>query len=307
MAITAATIALVGGAISAGIGASSAAKTRASNEALAEQARSDELERRSAAAREAERLIDEFNELREERPDVSIEGYLRDIVNTLGDEDAREAFESATKADFANAQLIADEASQANVDVFELMNEQVSGGRAADFLRERNRLIDETNSSAAFDRALQLRAPAIGAGTVQVDKDGNFIEGQRADRQVFQTAFEVSEAQRDKKYSRLTDAIASDRTVAERQRERAVTFLPTTDFTSTSIGLVGESRAAQAAFQALDEERQFGLIQTFLGAAASDQTGTPTFGSTAAADKLTSEGISTALRGAGQLTIGSGG
>lgn len=244
--------------------------------------------------------------MREQRPDITIESYLRDVLSALDTpeaEEARKAFEKATIRDFESAQYIADQASQNNVDVFQLLSEDVSGGRYGDFLRERNSIIDQTNSKDAFDRALQLRAPTIPAGTVQLDSQGRFVEGQRADKKVFSTAFEVDQAMQDKKYSRLTDAISSDRTVAERQQERASTFLPATSFTGVQLNTIDSSRAAAALYQGLDEERQFSLIRDFLSAASSNQTANPNYQSTAGADALTAAGTAQALKSAGQLSI----
>lgn len=149
---------------------------------------------------------------------------------------------------------------------------------------------------------MQLRSPAIPAGTVKLNREGRLVEGQRADRQVFQTAFEISEAQRDKRFDRLSSVLASDRAVADRQQEKAKDFLDKTDFTSLARDFTAASRSAQTLFQQLDETRQFNLIRDFTNAAFTNQTAQPTFQNTDTADTLTASGINLGLRGLAQLT-----
>ena len=294
--VTAAVIGLVG----AGVGAASSAATNKSNRGLADQANADEKDRRAAAAKEADRLIEEYNELRGERPDVSIQAFLKDKIYALNNENARKAFEKATEKDFEKAQYLADEASKSNVSIYNTLLENVSGGAAADAIKKRNEIAFSTNELDAFNRAMQLRSPTIPAGTVRLDSQGRFVEGQRSDKQTFQTAFEVGEQQRALQFDRLSSLLGTDRDVALRQQQKALEFLPATSYTNVALGTVGESRAAQQAYQLLDEANQFSLIQGFLGAAFKDQTATPAFQSTAGSDALTAKGLELAVNAIAQ-------
>lgn len=279
------------GAAGTAYGAYSASKTAKENQQLGNQAVADEQKRRQAAAKEATRLMDEYNNLRSERPGLTLQAFISERVQALNDPELNAAFRQFKQEDYDQAQHIADQAASGNIEQFESIVDKISAGKADEFLNKRNEIALSTNEVDAFNRAMQLRSPAIPAGTVKMDSQGRFVEGQRADKQVFQTAFETQEQQRALQFDRVNAILEQDRSAAERQQEKAKDFLSFTDYTGFANAIASEQRAQQLAVQLADEERQFQLIRDFSNAAFSNQTAQPQFQSTSGSDAITRAGI----------------
>lgn len=276
------------------IGASASNKTNKDNQRAQGQALEDEDKRRKNAAYEAERLIKEYNKLRKERPGLSIQEFIQGQVQALDNPQLNEAFRNSRQEDFDQAQSFADEAGLENLQQYNNILDDISNGKAEEFVNKRNDIALSTNDVAAFDRAMQLRSPAIPAGTVRMDSQGRFVEGQRADKQVFQTAFETSEQQRALQFDRLGTILDSDRAAAERQQEKSKDFLKFTDYTGFASALAGEQSNRELQFQRDDESRQWDLITQFTNSAFSNQTAQPTPQSTQGSDNLAASGLNLA-------------
>jgi len=203
--------------------------------------------------------------------------------------------------DVRAAQAVADASSLGNINTFEVILDQVSGGGSARILAERNKNALETNDIAAFNRALELRSPAIPEGTVRMDSQGRFVEGQRADKQVFQAAFETSEALRDKQFSKLNTILDSDRQIALRQQDKALDFLNHQDV-SSMVGALAQGGSARIdQFQLNDESAQLTAIQEFQRSAFSDQTKKVDLADTKSSDALVAGGFNIAVKGLGMV------
>ena len=289
------------GVASVGAGLYTGAKTREANEDAADKAELSEKNRRERASKELERATARYNEIREERPGLTVQEFLEEQATARGGPGARKLVDeirSLKQEDVAAAQAVADSASQGNVDTFGVILDQVSGGGAATALAQRNENALGANEIDAFNRALELRSTAIPAGTVKQNADGRFIEGQRSDKQVFNLAFETQEAQRDKQFSKLNTILESDRSVADRQQEKARDFLAQQDTASILNGLSAAASDRRDTFQARDEDVQLQNIRQFQAAAFSDQTKqiTPATDDSAG---LVSGGFDLALKGIG--------
>ena len=302
--VAAAVATLAIGAGSAVAGGVSASKTRKSNEKLAKNAENNESARRARATEELEKATTAYNELRKQRPGLTVKDYLAERADAIGGPEAeriRQQLIESKQEDFDRAQAVADAASAGNIKTYDVILDAVSGGKSAEILRERNNNALSTNETDAFARALELRSTAIPAGTVRQDSQGRFVEGQRADKQVFQAAFETSEALRDKQFSKLTSILESDRAVAQRQQAKALDFLNQQDVTGLTNALVQAGSAQQLGFQVADETTQLQNIQQFQNAAFTDQTRQVQFQDNKAANSLVSGGFELALKGLGSL------
>lgn len=289
------------GAVSVGAGLYTAKKTRDANEDAADKAELSEKNRRERAAKELEKATVRYNEIRGERPGLTVQEFLEEQATARGGPEARKLVDEIRgmkQEDVAAAQAVADSASQGNVDTFGVILDQVSGGGAAVALAKRNENAFGTNELDAFNRALELRSTAIPAGTVRQNADGRFIEGQRSDKQVFNLAFETQEAQRDKQFSKLNAILENDRSVADRQQEKARDFLSQQDTASILNSLTAAASDRRDTFQARDEDVQLQNIQQFQSAAFKDQT-RKINPATDNSGKLISGGFDLALKGIG--------
>ena len=293
--------ALAGGAISAGVGAYTASKTRKANEKAAKKAELSEKNRRQRAAQELEKATTRYNEIRAERPGFTVQQFLEEQATALGGEEGRalqDQIRSMKAEDVQAAQAVADEATTGNINTFDIALDAVSGGDSARVLAKRNDLALNEDSQAQFDRALQLRSTAIPAGTVRQDSEGRFVEGQRADKQTFQIAADVDQASRDRQFGKLNSILESDRSIAERQQSKALDFLSQQNTSDVLSGLTAAGSDRRDRFQAVDEQVQLENIRQFQAAAFTDQTRqiTPATDNSAA---LISGGFDTALKGIG--------
>lgn len=268
---------LIAAAVGALGGLYSSSQTKKANEQLAEDARSSELQRRENAAKEYAKAIEQYNKIREERPGLTLKEYIGEKIEALRDPQLQAAFRDSRDEDFAHAQRIADQATQANVDTFNVVFDDITRGKGAELIDRRNEIALTDDSASRFARALELSAPALGAGTAKFDANGNLIEGQRSAAQVFRVAEESDRAARNEQFGKISDIIASDRDIALRQQQKATDFLNFTNFTDFASQLQRESFATRAAFQAADEEKQFQLARDFAISAGSNQTQQPAY------------------------------
>jgi hypothetical protein len=291
------------GAASVGAGLYNAKKTRDANKEAADKAELNEKNRRERAAKELEKATTRYNEMRAERPGLTVQDYLAERAADIGGEEGRKLVEqvrSMKAEDVAAAQSVADEATAGNIDTFNVALDAVSGGDSARILARRNELALGSNEQDAFNRALELRSTAIPAGTVRQDSQGRFVEGQRADKQAFQFAFETQEGLRDKEFTKLRSVLDSDRSIAERQQQKALDFLSQQNAGDVTIGLAGAAADRQDRFQLLDEQTQLQNIRDFQTAAFKDQTKeiTP---ATDNSGTIIKGGFDTAIKGLGLL------
>lgn len=288
------------GAASVAAGAIGASKTRKANEKAQKRSIKNEKDRREVAAQELEKATANYNKLREQRPGLTVKDFLSERADDLTGPEAdavRLAIQNGKDEDFARAQAVADAASTGNIKSFDTILDAVSGGSAAEVLRVRSENALGTNEVDAFNRALELRSTAIPAGTVRQDSEGRFVEGQRADKQAFQFAFETQEALRDKQFGKLNTILDSDRSLAQRQQAKAADFLGFTNSNDVLANLTGQGAGRLDVFQANDEQQQINQINSFTQAAFSDQTQKVTPQSTASSDALVGKGFDLALKG----------
>jgi hypothetical protein len=116
----------------AAVGAVSASRTNKKNEGLAEQARSDEKERRAAASKELQKAYKAYEEIKKDRPGISFSQFKNEYVGAITDKKFAEAFRQVKEDDFIFAQKIADMATYANLQNYDITTEAVSGGAYAD-------------------------------------------------------------------------------------------------------------------------------------------------------------------------------
>lgn len=292
------------GAASVGAGLYTAKQSRDLNEDLADDAAFREKQRRKRAAAEMEKATERYNELRAQRPDLTVQDYLIERAEAIGGEEGRQLIDqlrSLKQEDWQQAQSIADAASAGNIKTYDVLLDQVSGGQSGKILAERNQNALQTNEIDAFNRALELRSSTIPAGTVKQDSQGRFVEGQRSDKQTFQTAFEVSEALRDKQFTKLNSILENDRAIALRQQEKALDYLNSQEVTNFLQAGVEGFKARQYGLQALDEQTQLNQITAFQNAAFTDQTKQPQFHQDNVSGELISGGFNMALKGLGGL------
>lgn len=278
-------------------GAYSSSKTNKENKNAASQAKGDEEKRRARATAELNKAYTAFNALREERPGVTFDQWKNEYVKAISDPVLRDNFRKVKEEDFVAATDFASRASAGNVENFLSARDIVSQGAAPELTRTLNQIATSGTSEEATKRAMELRAGYIPSGTVQYDAQGRLVEGQRADKQVFTTAYEADIANRDRQFRMSRDLLNDYSTVADRQTERAKEFLQFASMEPVAQGLATKSLTTAIGFQQQDEQNQFDLIRMYAGAAAGVQPTQPTYRSTGPSDALMAEGISTAIKG----------
>lgn len=297
-------LALAASLAASAYGAKKESDERKYNEKLAADAQSDEEERRAEAAKEFSKAIDAYNKLVEERPGITFRDFVAERVAALNDPELKEAFRNTRQEDFDFAQSIADQASRKNVDTFNVVFDNLSGGVGKELIDRRNEIALKDDAVSRFQRSLELQAPAIAADSAQFDANGNLIRGQRADAFSFRIAEEADRQARNEQFAKIQSVIESDRSVAERQQEKALSFLDFGSFTDYATRLQEQSLAARLAQQQIDEERQIQFARDFASAAFTDQTRQPNYYESGG-DKLFTEGVAGAVRAAGNI-YGSG-
>jgi len=144
---------------------------------------------------------------------------------------------------------------------------------------------------------MELRSGYIPAGTVQYDSEGRLVEGQRADKQVFTTAYEADAAARDRQFRMQRDLLSDYTSIADRQAEKAKDFLQFAGLEPVARDMANKSLTTAIGFQQQDEQNQFELIRQYAAAASGIQPTQPTYRSTGPSDALIAEGISSAIKG----------
>ncbi len=288
------------GAATAVVGAVGAANTNKQNKQAAADAKADEEARRARATAELEKAYASFNALREERPGVTFDQWKNEYVKAITDPVLRENFRKIKQEDFEAATEFATSATGTNVTNFLNARDIISQGAAPQLTGRLNEIALNADSEAAAQRAMEIRSGYIPAGTVQYDSQGRLVEGQRADKQVFTTAYEADAAARDRQFRMGRDLLNDYTSVADRQTEKAKDFLQFAGLEPVARDMAGKSLATAIGFQQMDEQNQFDLIKMYAGAAAGVQPTQPTFRSTGPTDALMAEGISSAIKGIAQ-------
>lgn len=291
---------LIAGVAQAAYGAYQSNQTSKENEALANQSVEDEMARRENVQAAIEEMFGQYNALREERPGLTIEEYIGDRLKVLNNPELKAAFRNLTREDFAEAQYLADQATQGNVETFNKAVNAISDGYYQKAIKGRNDLAESTNSEEAYKRAMELASPMMPAGSFE-EQTQDASQLQRGNKFAFQTAYEVDQGQRQLKWDRLNSIINDDRNLALRQQERASTFMPMTSFVNYATDLHLNQRKDQLAMQLSDESFMQSLIGGLMGQAYTNQTASPSFRDTSVYDKMIAEGIGSAVKSGSQI------
>ena len=254
--------------VSAGVGLYSANKADKANQSATNLSRED-YESRIKAAQEGFAMMQEhYNAAKAERPNLTWEGYSAELVKALNDPKVTAAYAKSKASDFATLSQLAKSATEMNLDNFSKTFDDLNGGKGREILTARQDLALNDDTAARVTRAYELRAPQIGAGTVRYDEKGKLIEGQRADKQVFTTAYETVVDTNRERLANLT-ALERDRSqTALSQQERAKDFMSFYDSTGFKATAFQEQRNQQLDFQKMDEMQAFQLMSTFASAAS---------------------------------------
>ena len=282
----------------AAYGGYQASKTNSSNEGLANQARSDELKRREAASKELTKAYAAYEKMREERPGVTFGQFKNEYVSAISDPQFADAFRKIKEEDFNFAQKLANQATAGNLASYDLATEAVSGGAYKDLRTIQNDIAKTADTDASVKRALEIRSAYIPAGSVRTDSQGRFVEGQRADKQVFQTAYEQDLAARDRQFRMSRDLSNDYASIAERQQERAKDFINFGSLEPVARGFVSQAIGNAVGFQQADEANQFQLIRDYTNAAYANQQQTPQYSNPNSYNQMIATGIDSAVKGA---------
>lgn len=272
--------------------------TQRGNEKLSAQARQDEINRRGAASEELNKAFAAYEKLRSERKGIKFEDWRNEYAKGLQDEQLQQMFREIKEEDFQFASGIARQGTQQNIQNWAQSAQDISGGKAKQLLDIMNETALTDTTEAAYNRALELESGKIPAGSVQYDKDGRLIRGQRADKQLFTTAYEVGERQRDIQFRRARDLFGDYSDIALRQQEKARDYLPDFAYEPVVRELSSKAMESQLKFQMQDEMNQFQLIRDFAASAMGNQTANPQFADAGQYNQLISKGIDIAVKGA---------
>jgi len=281
------------------VGAMQNASAASANERRFNISREDYERRLQMAAETSEELAAAYENIVKERPELTWEAYVREWAQAIDDPQVREIYKRMKTEDFAQIRALADIATIGNIDNFKIAFDELSNGKGEEIINMRNDLVLQDDTNQRFQRALQLRSPAIGADTVRYDSQGRLVEGQRADKQAFNIAYDtVVETNRE----RLANISALERdrmNAAESQREKATSFLNFYDNTGYSTALFAQNRQERQTFQQLDESRAFELYKMFAGAAAGITPAQPGYLPTDGGNALISSGMNMATSSLG--------
>lgn len=182
--------------------------------------------------KEARKLYDDFvkqwEEKKEELGDeFTLAQFVQDTLDAAGDPRLQDLYYSVRQRDWETAQSMADEAMVQNESAFNRLVNNVSGGDYQSLVQARNQAVLGSDAQSIYNRARELQAPNIAAGSVRQGGDTTF---QRADRQEYQVAQEAVMQADEIRFNRARAAIEDDRVAAQRQQERALSFLPAVDY-----------------------------------------------------------------------------
>lgn len=281
------------GVASIAVGAISSANANKANKA-GQQASMDDYNKRIAEAQKGFAIMEQnYNAAKAERPDLTWEAYSAGLVKSLNDPALTKAYADSKAEDFKRLEVLAKRATTDNATTFKETFDSVSNGKGAEIINQRNDLVLNDDVEARVKRAYELRAPQIGAGTVRYDSKGKLIEGQRADKQVFSTAYEETVAANRERLANLS-ALERDRSsTAASQQQRASDFMSFYDATGLKATAFDKNRTEQIDFAKLDQMQAFQLMNTFAQAslgitATQPQYQDPSKGYAIAASGLTS-------------------
>lgn len=194
--------------------------------------------------KEARKLFDgfigDYNSSKEKLEEgITLQEYIGNMITALGDPELEKQFRAAKNADWEQAQRFADEATDQNISAFNRVVDNVSGGDYQKFIKKRNEIVMSEDVDSLYKEARRLKAPKQMAGSVRRDPEtGEVIGGQRGDKFEFDVSTTAIKEANDRQFAKLNTTIESDRTAAERQKERAIQFLPMLDyagFTSSQV------------------------------------------------------------------------
>lgn len=295
-AIAAAAIA-AGGAV---YGAQQNKKAGEANANMAAESKDDYKTRLKAAAKWAGTLEKQYNKIVAERPNLTWDTYVKEQMKQIDDPRIRQFYLNAKQQDFEVLRNLAKHASEDNVDNLVAAADDISGGRWQENLAKSYDLIESTNAGARLARAHELSAPLLGdASTVRYDEKGQLIQGQRADKQLFNTAYETEvAAQREQKEDRR--AFSNDiLSAAQSQTQKASDFTQFFDPTGFATALSQQQQAQNNSYQLLDEQRGFSLFEKFAAASAGITPVQPQYQSANPGDAMIAAGLQ---QGASSLT-----
>lgn len=205
--------------------------------------------------KEARKLFDgfisDYNNSKERLEGLSLQEYIGNMVEALGDPELQKQYRAAKNADWEQAQRFADEATDQNISAFNRIVDNVSGGDYQQFIKRRNEIVMGESIDSLYKEARRLTAPKQMAGSVRRNPEtGEAIGGQRADKFEFDVSTTAIKEANDRQFAKLNTTIESDRTTAERQKERAIQFLPMLDYSGfTSSQVVQPYQAAKISTQ----------------------------------------------------------
>lgn len=289
---------MAAGVATSAYGASKNADANDANQASSEQAKKDEMKRREAVTKELKKAYAAYEAMKEDRPGVTFGQFKNEYVGAISDPQFAEAFRKVKEEDFQFSQKIANQATAANLANFGLAAEAVSGGAYGDLRKVQNDIALTSDSEASVKRALELRSAYIPAGSVRTDSQGRFVEGQRADKQVFTTAYEQDLAARDRQFRMSRDLSNDYASIAERQQERAKDFINFGSLEPVARGFTTQAMGNAVAFQQQDEMNQFQLIRDYAASAMGNQTQAPQYQNPNANNAMIAAGVDAAVKGA---------
>lgn len=295
-------IALVAGLATAGAGIYSNSQTNSANEQLAGESRSDYKKRINAAAKGARQLLNQFNQVVEERPGTDWGSFVRQYIRTIDDPNLRAAYSQAKDEDFEKLREFAESSTSDNTENYLNTFDKISGGRGMELLKKRTDLVLETNAADRFARTYELAAPLRGsAGAVAYDNQGNAIPGQRADAQVFNIANEVQTQVEQEQKADLARLEQDRQSAAQSQQDKAGAFLQFYDGTGTAQKAFGAQQDLAWKTQLLDEDRAFSLYSAFAQGAMGLTPVQPTYHQTGQGNDLIASGAKMAASGANNI------
>lgn len=252
----------------AAIGAGVAAKGAADNKQAQTVSRSDYENRLGLIKAGATQLLSQYNQVVAQRPGLSWDDFVDERVRALNDPNILAAYDNRKQGDFEVLRSIATIATNDNVDNFKTAFDKLSNGKGQEIINQRNDLVLNDDTAQRMTRAWELRAPEVGAGTVRYDPTGKLIEGQSADKKVFDTAYETVVATNQERQQNLAQLERDRTSAAESQQQKATQFMPFYDSTGYITSMDQQSRLERLGFQSTDESRAFGLYQAFAQASA---------------------------------------
>ncbi len=287
--------AIIGAVIGAGTaiyGANQNKKIDDANQERFQISREDYAARLKEAAKWTAEIETEYNELLEQRPDLKWSEFVKDKTRAIADPFLREVYTNAKEEDFDVLRQLAKKASTDNLDTVVDLADEISGGKWKDYVDKRNELVMETNAADRYARAYELGAPVrTGASTVKYDDTGNLIEGQRADKQAFDIATEVTtEVEREQKQD-LRNIQQDYLGAAERQSEKAKDFMGFFDATGYATAAEADRSALLNDYQKSDEAKAFEMYKMFAASAAGITPADPRYQSPTGGNELISGGV----------------